>query len=101
MDAPTYAALSAVLIVELPSALSDAMREVERARMRAADAESGLHAREVHYMRILVSIRQELIVALDTYTPRTVMRAARWVVDIAMDALMRVRLSYADVEDTD
>jgi hypothetical protein len=40
MDAPSFRALALVLRVELPSALQDALREVERAQMQKADMES-------------------------------------------------------------
>jgi hypothetical protein len=43
MDAPSFRALALVLRVELPSAMEDAVREMERARMQKADMESRWH----------------------------------------------------------
>lgn len=51
MDAPSFRALALVLRVELPSALEDALREVERAQMQKADMEShGVNVVETLYV---------------------------------------------------
>ena len=56
MDAASYAALALVFDCGLPSALEDAMREIERARLRLADEE----ARRVRLIEAMVQVRNRV-----------------------------------------
>jgi hypothetical protein len=60
MDAASFAALAAVLGVELPAALADAMLEIERSRMQAADNE----ARSLRVFEDEQECRVQLLIAM-------------------------------------